>query len=216
MARILSPLRTSRGTSRERLPPAVQLQQMTWGAAFAEESGTTLIPFAIGLQSGGSVTVLWQDNGSSPDRFKSQVWNGATWSALVDVCAGAEALPNFNAAVTVFPIVAAVLDAANVLHVIYGTSSSDPTWNNRFFYQEVTGANALQNFQEFPGQSGAHQDLAAIIPSRRRTSSSTARRSIGASCARTIPAAIPRLVERRESTSGAEGGKHLPPARFLP
>jgi hypothetical protein len=138
------------------------LTTASWGVPFAEQSGGDLVPFFVGLQSGGNIVVVWQDISANPDLYKAQIWNGATWGALIDVCAGAEALPAFNPAITIFPFVSAVLDAGNVLHVIYDTFSTDPTWNNRYFYQEVTAAGALQNFHEFPGQTPPNQDLAAL------------------------------------------------------
>jgi hypothetical protein len=138
------------------------LNTMTWGAPFAEQSGITLEPFFIGQQSGGNFIVLSQDNSANPVRCKAQVWNGATWSAAVDVTAGAEALSGFNSLVTVFDFAQAVIDASNIVHVIYGTFSSDPAWNRRYFYQELTATDVLQHFQEFAGQTPPNQDLAAF------------------------------------------------------
>ncbi len=138
--------------------PLVQfsLSTQTWGAS-AGDLGSNASPFQLFIDSNGHFVALYSLYPS--DKYETQTWNGASWSAAVDICAGAEALPNFNPVVTFFSVGTAALDSNNVLHVIFNTHSSDPTWDSRFFYQEVTSAGALQNFQEFPGQSGVNKDL---------------------------------------------------------
>ena len=92
----------------------------------------------------------------------AQVWDGSAWGSPIDVSANAEALSGFSGTNVFFSSCTAVLDAAGLLHVIFNTdvSGSAPSWYNRFFYQELSGAGVLQNFQECPGQTGgSNQDI---------------------------------------------------------
>lgn len=133
----------------------------TWGAPFAEQSGGVpgnAVYLQVFVASNGNIVTVMADQTAAPFAYFTQTWNGASWSAAVNICATCEALPGFN--VSLFTVQNSALDSNNVLHTIFSTFGA-VGWNNRFFYQEVTAAGALQNFQEFPGQSvpGA-QDLA--------------------------------------------------------
>jgi hypothetical protein len=145
------------------------LATQTWGLPFAEQSGGVggnAHPYGIYLASNGNFVVIFQDSTSSALLMKTQTWSGASWSAAVDMCAGAEALPGFDATKVIFPFISGALDSSNVLHVVYRANSTTlNTWKNRYFYQEITALGVLQNFSEFPGQTVlATQDLAGISP----------------------------------------------------
>jgi hypothetical protein len=138
----------------------------TWGAKFASQGtliGGYSLPAYIAPYGAGQFIVLYQTTQfiSLNQSVYAQIWDGTSWGAGIHVSAGAEALSGFNAQVF-FNSFTGVLDANNVLHVIFNSNirlGGPATWKNRFFYQEVSAAGALQNFQEFPGQSGASQDL---------------------------------------------------------
>ena len=139
----------------------------TWGAPYAEQTIRNTLgfgPYGIFRLSNGDITVLYFDEAVDDTPAKIQTWNGSSWSALVDVCAGAEALPGFDPTQVAFFFAAAVLDSSDVVHVIYAANSDTLAgWiGNRFFYQEVAPGNTLQNFQEFPGQTGPNPDLAPL------------------------------------------------------
>ena len=148
----------------------------TWGSPYADQTlsgftGHSVAPAAIFPLSSGKVTVILQDTrtfsppfGYKPGPFKIQTWDGASWTGLIDICAGAEALPDFDPLTTKFQFCTAVLDSADVVHAIYWAASpSVSDWNNpRFFYQEILPDGTLQNFQEFPGQVGPQPDLQVI------------------------------------------------------
>jgi hypothetical protein len=136
------------------------LTTMTWGAPFAEQSGGVpgnAVYLQVFIASNGNIVTVMADQTAGPFAYFTQTWDGSSWSSPVNICATAEALPGFN--VTEFTVQNSALDSSNVLHTIF-SSFGPPGWNNRFWYQEVTAAGALQNFQELPGQSGANQDLA--------------------------------------------------------
>jgi len=138
------------------------LSLQTWGPQFALQAPSPHVwgTSALFQQSNGNFVGLVKNLAINPEAFFFTVWDGVSWSAYVDVCAGAEALPGFSSVTTNFlPFASAAMDSSDVLHVIYSTASSDPTWDNRFFYQEITSGGALQNFQEFPGQVPPTQDL---------------------------------------------------------
>ena len=135
------------------------LNSETWGAPFAAQGlPTHIAPWALWPLGGGFIA-LFQDDTASPLPFQTQIWDGSSWGALVDITVNAQALTGFNPANTFFLNAFSAIDPAGVLHVIFRTSSLNAAWNNRYFYQEVTPANTLQNFAEFPGQGGAHPDL---------------------------------------------------------
>jgi hypothetical protein len=148
----------------------------TWGAPYADQTfsgftGHSVAPAFIFRLSSGNIAVIYQDTrtyqvpfGYKPAPFMIQAWDGSSWTALVDICAGAEALPDFAPLTAKFQFCTAVLDSADVVHAIYWASdASVPDWNNpRFFYQEILPDGTLQNFQEFPGQTGAQPDLQVL------------------------------------------------------
>lgn len=140
----------------------------TWGAPYAGQNIRNTFgfgPFGIFRLSSGNLTVLYFDEALDDTPAKIQTWNGVSWTALVDVCGGAEGLPGFDPTEVAFSFASAVLDASDVLHIIYtATSDTLAGWiGNRFFYQEAIAGNTLQNFQEFPGQVGPNPDLFPLV-----------------------------------------------------
>lgn len=143
------------------------LATATWGAPFGAQGffvGNNASPVFIAPYppSNGFIVVYGTgDIVSFNLPVYAQVWDGSSWGTPIHISVNAEALAGFNNFVF-FGAITAVLDGASVLHVIFNTRiapGGPPTWQNRFFYQELSAGGALQNFQEFPGQSGTPEDI---------------------------------------------------------
>ena len=134
----------------------------TWGSAFGQQVGGVAgngLPDFMAINSTGGFVVVYGDATSVDGPFQTQTWDGASWSAIVNICATVQALPGYIAAQNLFLGPACALDSSDVLHCIFNLFSFNPTFNHQTYYQEITSGGLLQNFQTFAGQSGASPDL---------------------------------------------------------
>ena len=138
------------------------LDLQAWGNDFGA-GGPTYAPKMLWRRSDGTYIGLFQSAVSASGDFYIAILTlPDTWGAALDITTGAQGLPGFDPSVTNFTRVTSILDSTDLLHVIFATSSSDPTWQNRYFYQQVKADGTLGIFQEFPGQAATPQDLASV------------------------------------------------------
>jgi len=130
-----------------------------FGAVFATQDLSPMVPVAefLAVLSTGEFLAVYADDSNNPLSIYAQIWNGSSWSAPVKVSTNAEGATSGSFG----PYVSGVLDSGDVLHLIFYAEDAGPPFHlEGVFYQEVTAALALQNYQQFPDNVGASPDVA--------------------------------------------------------
>jgi hypothetical protein len=132
-----------------------------WVPAFATSPAIAFGITGLFLRSDGSFAALYdsRNNGSltvESSGLGCAIFN-VTWTSF-DAGAALLLLPGWDDTQTFVnaSTTTAVLDSSNNLHVFFSTDSFIETpgaqWNNLYFYQQITAADGLGSFFQFPGQ----------------------------------------------------------------
>ena len=124
------------------------LDTQAWGADFPASNAPAYALYSTTQNA----LALWQrSNGSYIALIGNYtvILSAGAWTNAADYTLNAQAL-----GLSTFANSTSILDALNILHVIFQETSQ-----NRWFYQQVLPDGTLGVFQEFAGQGGVPQDL---------------------------------------------------------